>query len=147
MLSEYTATLIMHGPCVNLRRLNVWNGCLGQTVRTFVDIAACAIDLTRNWYRCSMQYGTVCAVTSFMRHFAVRIHHNFYHNGLALIFVGAMYGTVPRWPCTNSSYVSSYCCMCDYPYSKLSLVFDAVWSRMCFYLIHATFCFASTLHR
>ena len=55
-------------PCIDVRLLNVWNGCrVGpeRTARTFVAIAACAIDLTRSCYWCSMQYGMVYNFTSY----------------------------------------------------------------------------------
>ena len=34
-----------------------------QAVRTFASIVACAIDLARRFYRCSMQYEVVCNFT------------------------------------------------------------------------------------
>ena len=74
---------------IDLRWLNVWNGCRvvpGRTGCTFVAIAACAIYLTRSCYWRSMEYEAVCNFTSFMRHFVFRIHRNV-NNGLALIFV------------------------------------------------------------
>ena len=47
--------------------LNEWNGwrvCPGRTGRTFVLVAACAIDLiARSCYRCLIQYGAVCNFT------------------------------------------------------------------------------------
>ena len=53
---------------------------------------------------------------------------------------------VPCWPCTNSKYVCSNCCLvCDWPYWKLLLVFDvACMGRMWFYLIRH---FAFRIHR
>ena len=38
---------------------------------------------------------------------------------------------VPCWPWTNSAYVCSYCCECDWPYSKLLLLvsIDVLWGR------------------
>ena len=119
-------------PCIDLRWLNVWHGCrvdAGRTESTFVAIAVCAIDLTRRCYWCSMQHRAVCNFTSFMRHFAFRIHRNV-NNGLALIFVDWMYGTRVGPGQAARTFVAIAVCVCDWPYSKVLLVFDAVWGRM-----------------
>ena len=76
LVSEYTATLIMYGwPYIDLRSLNVSNGCRvgpGRTVRTFVAIAECVIDLTGNcyWYLIDAVWSRICNFTSFICHFS-----------------------------------------------------------------------------
>ena len=47
LLSEYTATLINNGLCIDLRWLNIWYGChidTEQTARAFVAIATRVCD-------------------------------------------------------------------------------------------------------
>ena len=101
--------------CIDLRALNVWNGChvgRGRTGRTFVAIAACAIVLTRSCYWCLMQqYETyVILPTS------------------CSIFPSKYTTYVSSW--TNSTYVCIDVYAFDFIWGGYCLVFNSVWRRM-----------------
>ena len=120
--------------------LNVWTVCRvgpGWPVRTFVAIAAwCAIDFTRSCYQCSMQYAVVFKFDS------------------CAILLSEYTVTMKKWSCidlpslnlwnecrvcpgrTARTFLAINCYMvCDWPYSKLLLVLDAVWGCIWFHLI------------
>ena len=113
-----------NGPCIDLRWLNVWNGCRvgpGWTARTFVTIAAwCAIGLTRSCYWCLMQYWAVCNFTSC----AILLCE--YIATLTILWRVLLWSSliecmerVTCWSWMNSLYV--YSLVCSWPYLKPSM--------------------------
>ena len=97
LLPEYTATLIItdsHWSSLVERMKRV--PCWPWTNRLYVCSHYCVHGWPYSKLSFVLEYGAVCNVMSFMHamhYFAVRIHRNVNNNGLALIFVGWMYGT------------------------------------------------------
>ena len=120
--------------CVDLRLLNVWNGFRvghGWTARTFVSLCMylnepeVVIDVWDNMHDCSRTLTLIICVLS--------------KQCATIMAIPTLHWSplvecmerVSCWSWTNSSYVCSYCCVCDWPYSKLLLVFNTVvWERL-----------------
>ena len=131
--------------CIDLRWLNVRNGCrvgTGRTARTFVAIAAwCAIDLTRSCYWCLMQYGSVCNFTScaiLLCEYATMTLKMGLHWSLLV-------ECIKRVPWMNSTYVFSY--LLSGVRLALLEVIIVVRCSLGVYVVlsHAPFCFLNTL--
>ena len=114
--------------CVNLRLLNVWNGCCvgrAQTGRTFVlFVRVTAFEYMRYWY----MFDTVWSRNfAHMRHFAVQTHYNGNDDCLCV--------DLRLFDVWNGYWVGSKSTARKFSLLRLSsnlavlLVFDAAWVR------------------
>ena len=117
--------------CVDLRWLNVWNGCRvgpGQTACTFIAIDVwCVIDFTWSCY-CNIGPYVIPPHVLFCFVFLSKYTLIILWRVLRWSLLVECMERLSCWPWTNSAYVFSYyCAVCD-SYSKPLFVFSVVWS-------------------